>query len=407
MLWFNKLVNGNIKMKLKELNNLSLKKRKYIIGLMSGTSVDVVLTNINGNGIKTRIKQLGFITYPFPKQMQEMILRNAETNSGNVTEICKLNFLIARVYVNAIKTLCRKIKFPLNNIDLIGSHGQTIHHLPIKDKLFGYNSSSTLQIGDPSVIAKLTGMLTVGDFRVGDVALGGQGAPLVPYFDYIIFHSKEKNRALLNIGGISNITILNKKFKVDDVIAFDTGPGNMLIDYLSKQFFDKDYDKDGKIAKRGKLNSEVFDFLRKNDTFVERKPPKSTGREYYGQNFLNTLIKRFKNIPQENIIRTVTQFTAYSVFRNYEKFIHKETKIEELIISGGGARNPIIVDDLKNYFGKLVSVKNVESMGISSDAKEAICFAVLVNETISGNETNIPRVTGASRKTILGKICLP
>ena len=235
-----------------------------------------------------------------------MILRNAETNGGNVTDICKLNFIIARVYAAAIKSLCRKIDFPLNKVDFIGSHGQTIHHLPKKEKVSGYDSSSTLQIGDPSVIAKLTGVLTVGDFRVGDVALGGQGAPLVPYFDYIIFHSSKMNRALLNIGGISNITVLDKKWKVDDVIAFDTGPGNMLIDYLTKKFFDKDYDKDGKIAMQGKINLELFDFLKHNDAFIERRPPKSTGREYYGKEFLSSLIKKFKKISHEDIIRTVT-----------------------------------------------------------------------------------------------------
>ena len=178
-------------MNLTSLSLLSKKKTKNVIGLMSGTSidgVDAVLTRITGNGVNTKIKQLGFITYPFPKEIKKLILRNAELNGGNVTDICKLNFLIARVYVNAIKKLCHGINLPLKKIDLIGSHGQTIHHLPKKEILFGYDTSSTLQIGDPSVIAKLTGIITIGDFRVGDVALGGEGAPLVPYFDYIVFH---------------------------------------------------------------------------------------------------------------------------------------------------------------------------------------------------------------------------
>lgn len=397
-------------MTLEELNKLSKKREKYVIGLMSGTSidgVDVVLTQITGNGINTKIKNLGFLTYPFPKGMRELILRNAETKGGNVTEICKLNFLIARVYVSAIKSLCRKVNFPLNKIDLIGSHGQTVHHLPKKEKLFGIDSSSTLQIGDPSVIAKLTGVLTIGDFRVADVALGGQGAPLIPYFDYIVFHSTNKNRALLNIGGISNFTILNKNFSGDDVKAFDTGPGNMLIDYLTSKFFNKAYDKNGNIAKHGRLNLDLFEFLKSNDNFIERKPPKSTGREYYGKEFLFSLIKKFNKVPPKNIIRTVTKFTAYAIHRNYEKFVKNETEIQELILSGGGAKNLQLVNDIKDCFGETVSVKNIENFGISSDAKEAICFAVMANETISGNETNIPRVTGAIKKTVLGKICLP
>lgn len=397
-------------MNIKNFITTSRKKSKNVIGLMSGTSVDgvdVVLVRLTGNGINTKINQIGFLTYPFPKKMREMILCNAETNGGNVTEICKLNFMISRVYVNAIKSLCRKIKFPLNKIDLIGSHGQTVHHLPKKEKMFGYGTSSTLQIGDPSVIAKLTGVLTIGDFRVGDVALGGEGAPLVPYFDYIIFHSKKVNRALLNIGGISNFTILNKKSKVDEILAFDTGPGNMLIDYLTKRYFDKDYDKDGRFARKGKLNSNLFEFLKKNDNFIERKPPKSTGREYYGKDFLNKIADKFIMLPNEDVIRTAAMFTAYAVYKNYQKFIAKKTKIDELIVSGGGARNPVIMEYLKKYFGRTIEVKNIESLGISSDAKEAICFAVLANETISGNAANIPCVTGASRKTILGKICLP
>lgn len=397
-------------MKIESLVKLSKKKSKYVIGLMSGTSVDgvdVVLVQLTGNGTSTKIKQIGFHTYPFPQKMREMILRNAETNGGNVTDICKLNFLIARVYVSAIKSICKKINFPPNKIDLIGSHGQTIHHLPKKEKLFGYDTSSTLQIGDPGVIAKLTGILTVGDFRVGDVALGGEGAPLIPYFDYIIFHSKKVNRALLNIGGISNFTILDKKGIADDVIAFDTGPGNMLIDYLTKKFYRKNFDSNGRIAKSGKFNSAVFKFLKESDNFIERKPPKSTGREYYGQDFLRSITNEFMKIPPNDLIRTVTNFTAYAVYRNYEKFIMKETEINELILSGGGARNIQLVEDLKNYFGESVRVKNIESLGISSDAKEAICFAVLANETVSGNETNVPRVTGAKRKTILGKICVP
>ena len=201
--------------------------------------------------------------------------------------------------------------------------------------------------------------------------------------------------------------IINKKGIFNNIVAFDTGPGNMLIDYLTKKFFNRDFDKDGGIAKRGRLNSEVIHFLKTNDKFIIRNPPKSTGREYYGLKFLSALVNKFKNIPHEDMIRTVTGFTAYGVYRNYEKFIKEETVIEELIISGGGARNLQLVEDLKDYFGKSVEVKNIEELGISSDAKEAICFAVLANETISGNETNIPRVTGAKWKTILGKICLP
>ena len=377
---------------------------------MSGTSldgVDAVLCEIKGNSTSTKVKQLKFISYPFPEGLKEVLLENSSPGKGNVTDICKLNFLIAHIYADAVKLLCKKAKVSLSNIDFIGSHGQTIHHLPNKEKYFGYEISSTLQIGDPSVIAKLTGITTVGDFRVGDIALGGQGAPLIPYFDYILFSSKKKNRALLNLGGISNFTILNKKAKTKDVIAFDTGPANMMIDILAKKFFNMNYDKDGKLASIGKIHEELFNALIEKDNFIEKQPPKSTGRELYGKEFLDELLLKFSSVKKEDWLATVTKFTAYAVWRNYDLFIKNETKIDELFISGGGAKNKFLVKQLKNYFGKKVSIQNVNKLGISSDAKEAICFAVLANETLNGNPSNIPRVTGASRETILGKICLP
>ena len=183
---------------------------------MSGTSldgVDAALVEIIGNWVETKINLIGFLDYPFPYGLKEIILKNSVRETSNVEDISRLNFLIPQIYNEAIDLLCEQIDFDKSKIDLIGSHGQTIHHLRAKVNLFDHQVSSTLQIGDPSVLAKLSGIITVGDFRTGDVALGGQGAPLVPYFDYIIFHSAEKNRALLNIGGISNITILHKKWQ--------------------------------------------------------------------------------------------------------------------------------------------------------------------------------------------------
>ncbi len=397
-------------MNIKTLTKLSLKNKKYIIGLMSGTSldgVDAVLIEIKGSGISTKLKQLGFITHPFPKGLKEKLLGNSSNFSGNVTDICRLNFLIALIYVDAIKKLCKKVKIPLDIIDLIGSHGQTIHHLPQKINYFGYTFGSTLQIGDPSIIAKKTGILTIGDFRTGDVALGGEGAPLVPYFDFIMFHSKTKNRALLNIGGISNITILDKKGNASSVIAFDTGPGNMMVDFLSQRFFNVEYDKNGTIASSGKISQKLFEALIQRDEYIERGIPKSTGREYYGKQFLSPVFKKIKQVSSQDWLTTVTNFTAYGVFRNYEKYIKIETEIDELFVSGGGAKNRYLIQSLKKYFGKNVKINNVKNLGISPDAKESICFAVLANETISGNPSNIPRVTGAEKNTILGKICLP
>jgi anhydro-N-acetylmuramic acid kinase len=239
------------------------------------------------------------------------------------------------------------------------------------------------------------------------MALGGEGAPLVPYFDYLLFNSKSRNRAFLNIGGISNITILEKNAKPNDVLAFDTGAGNMLIDFLAKKLFNKEYDVNGNFAEQGKINERLLKELIKKDNFITKKPPKSTGRERYGMAFIEILLKKFKKISKYDIITTVTDFSAYSVYRNYELFIKNKIKIDELFVSGGGAKNKFLLKRLKKYFGLSVDIKTIDSLGISSDAKEAICFAVLANETISGNPSNIPKVTGAKKQTILGKICLP
>ncbi len=405
----NKL-SSNFYRNIMNLQSIALKRKKYSIGLMTGTSlygVDAVLLEITGNGQATKLNQIGFITYPFPKGLKQKLLDNSIINGGNVSDICRLNFLIAHIYADAVKSLCKKAKISLSKIDFIGAHGQTIHHLPQKKNYFGYKFGSTLQIGDPSVIAKLTGILTVGDFRTGDIALGGEGAPLVPYFDFILFHSNKINRALLNIGGISNITVLNKKGKVDDVLAFDTGPGNMMIDLLTKKFFNSEYDKNGSFASKGTINEHLFNDLIKIDKFIEKAPPKSTGREYYGIEFLSPLLKKYKNLSHNDWLSTTTDFTAYGVCRNYEKFIKSDTEIEELFISGGGVKNKFLIKSLKKYFGKKIQINNSKVLGISPDAKEAICFAVLANETLFGNPSNIPRVTGAKKATILGKICLP
>jgi len=395
---------------MKNLFRLTQKEIKHVIGIMSGTSldgVDVALIKLEGNGKFTKIDLLGFLEYPFPDGVKEKLLKNSIRETSNVEDLSQLNFLLPNIYFDAIKNLCNDLNFPLENIDLIGSHGQTVQHLPSPTECFGYNISSTLQIGDPAVLSKLSGITTVGDFRTGDIALGGEGAPLIPYFDYIFFHSHKKNRALLNIGGISNFTILNKKTGLQDVLAFDTGPGNMLIDTLTKKLFKKDFDRNGELARAGNFNRKLFNSLKEKDNFIERTPPKSTGREYYGEQFLDSLLKDFNDLPNKDWLHTITKFTSYAVHRNYKKNVESETKIDELIISGGGAKNKFLYECLSRDFGNSVELKVIDDIGISSDAKEAICFAVLANETISGNPTNIPRTTGASRSTILGKICLP
>jgi anhydro-N-acetylmuramic acid kinase len=399
---------------MKQLCELSQKQRKLVIGLMSGTSVDgidAVLIEIEGSGTTTRIRQIDFITVPFPNGFKEFVLRNSQIGTSDVADITRLNFLLAQLYSKAVEALCTHANVAQEKVDLIGSHGQTIHHLPDSVDLFGEKVVATLQIGDPSVLAKLTGIVTIGDFRVGDMAFGGQGAPLVPYFDYLLFRSETVSRALLNIGGIANITYLPERCEGRDVLAFDTGPGNMVIDQIMKRLYDKEYDKDGQTAFAGTIRDELTEYLMMDD-YVIARPPKSTGRERYGSSYVSDILTKFSNLAREDLIATVSDFTAKTVYENFRRFLSPtavqtgHAPLAELFVSGGGAQNKFLLHSLGRYFaGTRVGV--AENLGISSDAKEAICFAVLANETVSGNAANIPQVTGASKATVLGKICLP
>ena len=383
------------------------KKSRLVIGLLSGTSIDgidAVLTKISGNGISTKVKILDFITYPIPKKVKSSIIKNSANRSAGLEEICRLNIILGALFSDAVLRLLKKNKLNASKIDLIGSHGQTIHHLPNKKKYLNYIVKSTMQIGDPAVIANLTGITTIGDFRIADCAVGGDGAPLVPYMDYILFSPKKINRALLNIGGIANITVLPCKSSKDMVRAFDSGPGNMIIDGLMKILYKKDYDKNGITARRGKVNSNLLNYL-KRDLYYKKLPPKSTGREHYGIDFQKKLIIKAQGINKFDIIRTATEFTVYSIWSNYFRFIKPKTPIDELIVSGGGAENPVIMNSLRKYF-KGLKVRNMNDFGITTSNKEAVLFAILANECVSGNTANMKSVTGSTRDVILGKICM-
>ncbi|MCX7833493.1 MAG: anhydro-N-acetylmuramic acid kinase [Ignavibacteria bacterium] len=377
-------------------------KFKFVIGLNSGTSVDsvdIVLVKIKGFDVSTEIKVLKYQEYKYPECIRNLIFECFSNASSNVEKICSLNFILGRFYAQKILEFIKTS--PVKSIDLIGSHGQTVYHIPTHKKVCNISSKSTLQLGDPSVICALTGIDTVGEFRYADVAVGGDGAPLVPYLDYILFRSKTKSRLLINIGGIANITFLEKNCDRNNIIAFDTGPGNVLIDLSMKILFNKDFDKDGCTAYKGKYDKEIFEILRKNDKFVTRKPPKSTGREYYNYIFLEKILNERKFLPAD-IINTLTYYTYYTIRYNIENFIN--SNIDEVYITGGGSNNICLIELLKEFFGKN-KVKKFDFYGINEKNKEAVLFAVLANEAINRNSANIPSVTGSKNNVILGKIC--
>ncbi|MBI1802968.1 MAG: anhydro-N-acetylmuramic acid kinase [Ignavibacteriae bacterium] len=390
------------------LEKLFRKKRKQVIGLMSGTSVDgidAVLVAITGSGTRSNIRQRAFQTYPYPRGFKQFLLKNSDADTARLDEVTRLDMLVATFFADAAKRIARTAGLRMDDVDLIGSHGQTIHHLPQRQRLFGKSIRSTLQIGNPSALAKFTGVVTVGDFRVGDIAVGGSGAPLVPLFDYLMLRSRTMNRAVLNIGGIANITVLPRNCSIGDVVAFDTGPGNMIIDALTHRFINKPFDNGGMIASRGHIIPELLQWMIKHP-YLRLKPPKSTGREAFGQVFVDEVLKRGRGMEPADLVATSAEFMALSIFQSYLRFIRRKTPLAELFVSGGGVHNAYVMEALRRYFTG-ISIRTTDELGISSDAKEALCFALFANEAVAGHAGNVPGATGARMQTILGVIALP
>lgn len=390
------------------------RKKKKVLGVLSGTSVDAVdiaLVEISGYGSKTKLKVIDFQAFPINPLIKDYILKTSTVTSGNVENVCKVNFLVGKLFADKINLFLKSRKISSSAIDFIGSHGQTIYHIPEDIKFLNYNLKSTLQVGDISIISNLTGIPTIGDFRTADVALGGDGAPLVPYLDYILFTDSKKSRALINIGGIANLTFLKAGAKPDEIIGFDTGPGNMLIDSYCREFLNVPFDKNGKIAQSRQDTSAAEILLNKIlnelDPYVKKKPPKSTGRETYGKKFLQTILRNAKGLDKAQILRVLTKYTVLSIIYNINKYIRNKYKIDEIYLSGGGANNLFIFNELKKHFTE-IPVKKLETKdGINTDNKEAVLFAVLANEFVSHNPSNIISVTGAKRSCILGKLSIP
>jgi len=385
-----------------------MSQSQLVIGLMSGTSldgIDAVLLRVKGSGLRTNFRQLMYVELPFPEGVRALVLRNSVPETSRVDEITRLNVLFGQLYADAATVLAKKARVALREVSLIGSHGQTLHHLPHPVRMFGKTVRATFQIGDPSVIATLTGIPTVGNFRNADMAVGGQGAPLVPYFDWLVFRSRSKGRLLLNIGGIGNITLLPRGCTSAEVVAFDTGPGNMLVDALMQRFYKRRYDADGAVAAGGQVIPGLFRVLARHP-YLRRRPPKSTGREEFGEEMVSRILQLAKGKKHADIIRTVSALTPFAVHDAFHRFVARSARVDELIVSGGGARNRFFLEELQRLFVGAV-VKPVDDYGLSGDAKEAICFAILANETIHGNPANLPRVTGARTSVVLGVVSRP
>lgn len=374
----------------------------YAVGLMSGTSldgIDAALVKIKGVQENTKLELIAFITVPISSHIKDEIKRACSEKKSSVDLICSLNFKLGYLFSEAAKKVCDKGNIELKKLDFIASHGQTIYHIP---KNRGNFVSSTLQIGEPAVIAYETGVKVISNFRVMDMASGGEGAPLVPYSEYILYGSNQENIALQNIGGIGNVTVIPKSGNIEDIFAFDTGPGNMIIDEVCQRLFHVNYDVNGHIAARGKIQSDMLNELMAH-SHIKALPPKTTGREDFGQQFADRLLRKYKDKRSEDILATVTMFTAKSIAENYKNFIMNKIDLNKVIIGGGGVHNKTLLGYLKNELPG-IHIVTQDQIGLSSDAKEAIAFVVLGNETLHNNFSNVPGATGAKERVILGNI---
>ena len=378
-----------------------------VIGLISGTStdgIDAALVQITGLGLKAKLRLIAYESYPYPPRLRRQLLEVSQ--KGRVDEICHLNFYLGELFAQAAIKIAAKAGVARTEVDLIGSHGQTIHHLPDEKREKNFRIRSTLQIGEPSVIAERTGITTVADFRPRDIAAGGHGAPLTPYLHWILFHHPERARLVVNIGGISNITYLPAKTESAEVLAFDTGPGNMLMDGIMEQSSGRHrrMDRNGATAGRGKVNDELLKVLMRHP-FIRKAPPKTTGREAFGQHFIHEVIRSAKQrgVRFQDILATVTAFTARSIALNCRKFILPKSALAEVIVGGGGTKNATLMAMLKEALDP-IPVLTFEAFDLDSKAIEAMAFALLAYEAILGVPNNLPAATGARRFVVMGKI---
>lgn len=385
-----------------DINDRCDDMEKLAIGIMSGTSldgIDVAIAKIEGSFTQTVIEPIAFETFLFDEKILKHIKKAISNNESSSELLCSLNFELGEAFAEAVIKACSIHDIKLEDVDFIASHGQTIFHIT---KSSNESVPSSLQLGDGSVIAQRTQTTVISNFRNADIAAGGQGAPLVPYADFVLFREKKINRSIHNIGGISNMTILPKNCSLDEVFAFDTGPGNMMIDHACKKLFGLNFDHHGMIAQRGKPIQKMLDELMSID-YLNLIPPKSTGRELFGDQLTDQMIDKYQNHLADDIIATFTLFTASTIALAYKKFVLPKTPIDEIIFCGGGANNLYLI---KLIQAKLtpIKIKKLEDCGFDSNAKEAIAFLILGNETLNMNPSNVIGATGAKSRAILGQI---
>jgi len=379
-----------------------------VAGVMSGTSADginVALVRVSDSKKSGALKFLAHAQHPYPKRVRRAVLNAMNAQKASVAELARLNFLLGDLYADAMLSTQRQFRL---EAELVGCHGQTIYHQGEATPFLGRRVAVTWQTGEAAMIAARVGVPVVSDFRPADMAAGGKGAPLVPFLDYLLYRDQRVGRIVQNIGGIANLTAIPAAAHTDQVLAFDTGPGNMVIDALTDRLFGKPYDYDGEIAASGvALQNVVRDLLHK--PFFRRKPPKTAGREEFGREFVSDFLKRCGRAKKEDVVATATALTTHSIADAIRRFVRPTNKsFCEVVVSGGGTNNPTLMGMLANALKPLgLEIHFSDEFGLPSEAKEAAAFALMAYETWNRRPSNVPSATGARRAAVLGKISYP
>jgi anhydro-N-acetylmuramic acid kinase len=385
------------------------KKEMIVAGVMSGTSadgIDVALVRMEVRS-HTRFELLGHAEYSYPKRVRVAVLAAMNASQASVADLSRLNFLLGELYSDAVLATERQFRV---KADLVGCHGQTLYHQGEPHHFLGRPIAATWQTGESAIIAAKVGVPVVSDFRPADMAAGGKGAPLVPFLDYMLFRDARAGRVVQNIGGIANLTAIPAKTAARNVVAFDTGPGNMVIDAVTEKLFGQPFDRGGKIAASGNVLDQVNKLLQR--PFFRKPPPKTAGREEFGQDFAADFLRSCRGCRKQDVVATATALTAKSIADAVRRFVVKNSArkqaFHEMILSGGGARNSTLVAMLTTELAPLgVRLRFSDEFGLPSAAKEAVAFAVLAHETWHRRASNLPSATGARRAAVLGKISYP
>lgn len=379
-----------------------------VAGVMSGTSADginVALVRIQGRGFRSRFELLAHYQFPYPANVRRVILATMNASSASVADLSRLHFLLGELYADAVRAAQRRARL---ECELVGCHGQTLYHQGRPAIFLGRRIACTWQSGEAAIIAAKIGVPVVSDFRAADIAAGGKGAPLVPFLDYVLYRHRRYGRIVQNLGGIANLTAIPPRALPEDVVAFDTGPGNMVIDAVSEHLFERPFDRNGRIAARGEPIERVLQQLLCNP-FFRQKPPKTAGREQFGREFARELLRLCRRADEHDIVSTATALTARSIGIAVRKFVlplvEPPIRFREFVVSGGGTNNLTLMRMIREELAPLkMRVRTSDDFGLPSQAKEAVAFAMLAYQTWRHLPSNIPSATGAERPAILGKV---